>query len=353
MSSELWRRAPFPYWGGKRRAAHLVWQGLGAVDSYVEPFGGTCAVLFNSPYGVRPREVINDIDGFITNMWRALKYAPAEVAASADYPTSHLDLTARKIFLREHYDSLVLRLAADMQYYDAHIAGLWLWTVCNSISLGRDIRSQGVSEMPHLKDRPGGRGCNVQVTGTGERPHLKDRPGGQGCNVQATSIPACAGEPDRLFSGERLLDWFFAIAKRLEKTYILCKDWETLLSDSVAGTTKSGGGKSIAGIFLDPPYETRGRSRTYSHDSLDIAGRVYDWCIAHGENRQWRICLAGYTDDYQEDFPDGWQKVVWGRDGTRMGSKAEQGYDRTEALWFSPACLPVGDALQYQIEMAI
>lgn len=37
--------APFPYFGGKRRAASLVWNALGDPSGYVEPFAGSAAVL--------------------------------------------------------------------------------------------------------------------------------------------------------------------------------------------------------------------------------------------------------------------------------------------------------------------
>jgi DNA adenine methylase len=38
-------RAPFPWFGGKSRAAHLVWAAFGDVPNYVEPFFGSGAVL--------------------------------------------------------------------------------------------------------------------------------------------------------------------------------------------------------------------------------------------------------------------------------------------------------------------
>lgn len=34
-------KAPFPYFGGKSKAAPLVWQLLGDVEHYVEPFAGS------------------------------------------------------------------------------------------------------------------------------------------------------------------------------------------------------------------------------------------------------------------------------------------------------------------------
>ena len=33
-------KAPFPWFGGKSRVAHLVWQRFGDVANYVEPFFG-------------------------------------------------------------------------------------------------------------------------------------------------------------------------------------------------------------------------------------------------------------------------------------------------------------------------
>ena len=38
-------KAPFPWFGGKSRAAHLVWERFGNVRAYVEPFFGSGAVL--------------------------------------------------------------------------------------------------------------------------------------------------------------------------------------------------------------------------------------------------------------------------------------------------------------------
>jgi site-specific DNA-adenine methylase len=38
-------RAPFPWFGGKSRIAHLVWERFGDVAHYIEPFAGSLAVL--------------------------------------------------------------------------------------------------------------------------------------------------------------------------------------------------------------------------------------------------------------------------------------------------------------------
>lgn len=43
-------KAPFPWYGGKSDAALLIWERLGDVDHYAEPFAGTRAVLLNRPH---------------------------------------------------------------------------------------------------------------------------------------------------------------------------------------------------------------------------------------------------------------------------------------------------------------
>lgn len=42
-------RAPFPWFGGKSLAAETIWQALGNVPNYVEPFAGSLATLLGRP----------------------------------------------------------------------------------------------------------------------------------------------------------------------------------------------------------------------------------------------------------------------------------------------------------------
>ena len=87
--------APFPWWGGKAKAAPLIWA-LGGPDvqTVVDPFGGSATALIRNPYGQRPRTIYNDLDGLLTNAQRYLAYDPDETAYWADRPTNHLDLIA-------------------------------------------------------------------------------------------------------------------------------------------------------------------------------------------------------------------------------------------------------------------
>lgn len=64
-------KAPFPWFGGKRRVADIVWQALGDVDNYVEPFAGSLAVLLERPLdhgGIATgAETVNDKDAYVAN----------------------------------------------------------------------------------------------------------------------------------------------------------------------------------------------------------------------------------------------------------------------------------------------
>ena len=62
-------QAPFVWFGGKSRAAPLIWPRLGEVANYVEPFAGSLAVLLGSPR-IATHETVNDLDGFVCKLVR-------------------------------------------------------------------------------------------------------------------------------------------------------------------------------------------------------------------------------------------------------------------------------------------
>ena len=82
MSAAPALQAPFPYFGGKSIVAQLVWERLGDVANYVEPFFGSGAMLLGRPHEARI-ETVNDKDGFVANFWRALQWDPEQVASTA------------------------------------------------------------------------------------------------------------------------------------------------------------------------------------------------------------------------------------------------------------------------------
>jgi DNA adenine methylase len=130
-------KAPWPYFGGKSRAASLVWERLGDVRNYVEPFCGTAAVLLRRPHAGQV-ETVNDASSQICNFWRAVQRDPEAVAAHADHPVNEVDLHARHkwlVYSRKARAALA-RVKVDPDYYNAKVAGWWAWGACCWIGSG-------------------------------------------------------------------------------------------------------------------------------------------------------------------------------------------------------------------------
>ena len=63
-------KAPFPYFGGSPESPPRFGGGL-AIETYVEPFCGSCAVLLAPE--APGREIVNDPDGHIANVWQSVR----------------------------------------------------------------------------------------------------------------------------------------------------------------------------------------------------------------------------------------------------------------------------------------
>ncbi|HEX4932673.1 MAG TPA: DNA adenine methylase, partial [Gemmatimonadaceae bacterium] len=125
------RKTPFPWFGGKADAAPAVWEALGDVDHYVEPFAGSLAVLLRRPHVANRTyhsETVNDLDGLLCNFWRAVAADPDGVAEAASWPVCEADLSARHLALVAwRRDGGAERLAGTADYFDVRMAGWWVW----------------------------------------------------------------------------------------------------------------------------------------------------------------------------------------------------------------------------------
>src|SRR5687767_6656435 len=122
-------KSPFPYPGGKSRAAGILWSRWGDTPNYVDAFCGSLAALLLRPTPPRV-ETVNDADSMLCNFWRAVQSDPEAVARWADWPVSELDLHARHRWLVEKGRAQVEQLRSDPDYYDAKVAGWWVWGIC-------------------------------------------------------------------------------------------------------------------------------------------------------------------------------------------------------------------------------
>lgn len=386
--------APFPWFGGKTRAAALIWERFGNPRNYVEPFAGSLAVLLQRPH--EPNlETVNDLDCFVSNFWRALAQDPNAVASAADYPINEADLHARHTWLvsRRRFRE---RMLSEPHYYDAKIAGWWAWGLSMWIGSGwcehPEWRGRGHAaraprgmsrQKPTIGRGPAGRevrGIPRQKphidNSTGrpkqQRPHLSN---GQGLHSAAAGIdlkrPVIANADSRgvvkmkrphinsrstggVHRNIELFEWLEQLANRLRFVRVCCGDWKRVVTPSV--TWKVSGDATTTGILLDPPYDlTIVRSKEagsdgaapsdklYQHHDSNISADVRAWAIENGRNKLLRIALCGYAGEHE--MPDDWECVAWkanGGYGNQRGETKSKENSQRERIWFSPHCLKPG-----------
>ena len=304
MNAPLQLKAPFPCFGGKSKVADVVWQSLGDVDNYVEPFAGSLAVLLSRPH-LPKIETVNDLDCMIANFWRAISVAPEDVAHHANWPVNEVDEEARHYWLVHKKDGLRDKLG-DPEWFDAKVAGWWLWGICIYIGSGF---TGGNGPWQHdgvqwIKRTPAQQGINRQL------PHLGD-------------------------AGQGILTYLKTLAARLRHVRVACGDWQRVCGPSV--TYKHG----TTGVFLDPPYLMEGRSKVYSHDSDNIACGVRKWALENGQRRDMRVALCGYDGEHSELETAGWRVYAWKAHGGFgcQGDGSGRANAARERIWFSPHCL--------------
>ena len=222
-------QAPFPHPASKYDIAKAVWSRFGDPDSYFEPCAGSAAILFARP-NIVGREVINDINGFYTNFYRAAQRDPAAVVAHADWPANEWDFKARYDWLvTQGKDRLAPLLLGDPDWFDVRIAGWWFW----------GIPLSGNSEW---------------CAGSGSCPDLAGRLGSPA--GVAASLQTVIGE----------------VSRRLRDVTIACGDWKRVVAQRCL--TKG------TAVFLDPPPDGAAACRT--------------WAIKHGHRLKIALCgLAG------------------------------------------------------------
>lgn len=328
-------RAPFPWFGGKSRVAPLVWSYFGDTPNYCEPFAGSLAVLLGRPTEAKV-ETVNDIDRYLANFWRALKHDPEQVAFYADYPVNEADLHARHRWLVESAAARIESIKTDPDFYDAKVAGWWVWGQCMWIGSGWCSHPEW-QQMPHSTDG----GVGVHSAGTRSRRWQGGgKAGGSGVHAPRLSqqLPMLSGDSGSTGRGidsarvltQGLYEYLGELSVRLRRVRVCCGDWTRILTPSV--TTYMG----ITSVFLDPPYKHELRERCYSEDH-DVSQDARAWALANGDNPDFRIALCGYEGEHE--MPDTWTCVRWKAHGGYARSERGKANRGKERIWFSPFCL--------------
>ena len=320
-------RAPFPYLGGKRRAASLVWEALGNVEHYVEPFAGSAAVLLARPH-VGRCETINDRDGMVANFWRAVKAQPDDVAEACDWPVIEADLHARHLWLIGQRESLTERLIADPDWCDPKAAGWWCWGACAWIGDGW-CSERPSRKLPHLGDE--GRGVHRPSR---KLPHLGD----EGMGVHAPRRGAAFADEVVAFGSTR--EWLRALSDRLRAVRVASGDWRRVVASP---TTLFPAGRGDAayrcGVYLDPPYLAGNMDYAVGGTGTDLSAEVRAWCAEHDADPRLRIVLSGYAGEHDALEARGWRVAGWKANGGYSNASADNPNRHRERLWLSPHCL--------------
>jgi site-specific DNA-adenine methylase len=297
MSGNL--RPPFSWFGGKRLIAAEVWRRFGPhIFRYAEPFAGGLAVALAAPR-VPYYEIYNDIDGLLVNAWRAIQRDPRGVWQAADRPMAELELQAIHARMMVRAEGLAARLAADPDYYDAEMGGWWVWGQCATIG-DHWVQDRMSRSVPRLVGFPGL--LSIRASGNG---------------------PA----------------YLRALSRRLSRSVILCGDWMRAVTPIVLFRRASP--TNVVAVFLDPPYAaaTGQRYKVYGrHDDGEVAHRVREWALEHGDDPRLRIALCGYNE-HDDLAAAGWQLHRWSANGGygNIGSNGDQRH--REVVWFSPRCV--------------
>lgn len=310
MSAVL--KAPFPWPGGKSRAAEDVWRALGNPAVFIEPFAGSLAVLLARPDAPRD-EIANDIDGHLVNFWRALRVMPDALAELCAAPVHEVDLFAREKWLVETRAERLERLAGDHQYCDLEAAAWWVHGVNASIGgAGYGSREKAVRQIPNLA-----------------RPSI---------GIFRRTWSSMAGPPDTRMPFASLGEWLTALAARTRRVHFACGEWSRVVSPAMmyTGLTSYSRG-DVVGVFADPPY-LRG-DVSYTTDRK-LSAQVRTWALQHGDDPRVRIVLAG--EEGEHDMPPTWRVIAWKRKGglgdAQRPDKPTRGLER---LWLSPHCVGV------------
>lgn len=335
-------KAPFPYAGGKSRAAPLIWELLGDPAHYIEPFAGSLATLLGRP--VTPNrpyhsETVNDADGLLVNAWRSIQLSPMETAVACSWPVTEADLHARHVALiRWREEHQLEHLMGDPGWHDPVMAGWWIWGAACWIGSGwcasegpwwPDDDDRLTKWKKNDPDRPG---VKRQV------PHLSDD--GKGVNNAGLREPGVP--PDLVMP--RLLEWFEVLSARLRHVRVVNGDWKRVVGSGSLNTLSAKTKGNCSGVFLDPPYaDTADRAAMYAVEDFDVAHRVKEWCLTMTESRH-RVVLAGFDGEHGTDLVDaGWTEYEWYKGGFLTGGYGNTGHSgnqqHRERLWANPACL--------------
>lgn len=262
---------PFRWYGGKYSHLDFILSQLPQTHQYVEPFGGSAAVLINREPS--PVETYNDLDGDVVTFFKVL---------------------------REDRDELLENIAL---------------TPFSREELAHAVEQQNNDE---LSDMEQARLFFVRAGQTRSGLAQEATPG-RWAYCKSTSRRDMSGAVSR-WHGR--LEQLYDVADRLRRVQIENKPAIEVIDRHDDEETL---------FYCDPPYphETRGDTNSYGHEMTDEDHRELAEALRNAEGK---VAVSGYKCDlYEEVFEDhGWNRVD--AEEKTMHTTKDQ---RQESLWLN------------------
>jgi DNA adenine methylase len=384
---------PVPWFGGKSRAARIIW----------DRFGHDLPRVATG----------NDINGFVANFFRAVAGDPEAVARAADAPVHECDLHAWHRHLLAGAAEMRAMLDADPEAFDAKKAGRWAWGASAWIGSGWcEEGGESAVQLPVLNGG-GGSGASTQrgvlnasmrepsrrlpdlaggtQWGTDE-PNTRPGKGVHGATLREPSLqlpdlgggsgdsPGVGRGLHNLASRTRLYDIFAELSRRLRYVRFSCGDAFRILTPTV--TYRHG----RTAILLDAPYADHEyvygaqvtNVRPPSANKLarmepelqamweeltplyadgkapGLSRRFQAYARTHGGRPDLRIAICGYEGEHDVLEREGWECVAWkSKGGYANQGDGENVNQHRERIWFSPHCVRPGVAVAVPRQLTI
>lgn len=247
------------YAGAKWSLAPWILSYMPRHSTYVEPFCGSCAVLFAKPRAAH--ELVSDRSGDVVTLFRVLRDAPDALVTALELTPYSREEYELSYIITDDLDEVERARRFLMRVWMSHAgrlgsrAGWRMW---------RDPQSSANNDMPTL--------------------------------------------------WRRLPDRVWAVVDRLKDVHIECRDFREVLPFYAD--------QADAVLYVDPPYvaETIGSDRFYAHDMTDADHlELLDLLDAHTGP----VLLSGYWSELYDDRLAHWRRVDSSTQGYRGAKRTE------------------------------
>ena len=262
---------------------------LARSNPFLEPFAGHAPMLLRLD-GLPGAKILNDIDGRISNFYRAVKLTPRAVARHAAWPLNQIDLDARHRWLSRQGRRLAARLRRDPACRDAKLAGWWAW---GFLTCGDAWISGRAGILPKLAAGP-----------------------------TPADLKLAVGE----------------LSERLDSVSVTCGDWQRVLAPRLLGRK--------TGVFLDPPYAKARLVDGSPCRATAVSQACRHWAIAHGAKI--KIALCSY--EAEPAMPADWD--LYRCEPKADGGGAQKPSGAKRCIWFSPRAAHPQLTLSFDIDPA-